>query len=365
MPETPPGRDRPHLGYRPALDGFRAVAIVLVLLHHTGAFLVPGMPRWLSTGGFLGVDLFFVLSGFLITTLLLERRGRESHPIWRFYGRRALRLFPAVAVVLLVVVVYSAIAGHQVGRLPETALFTVGYAMNWAAIAGVEVSSYISQLWSLSVEEQFYLVWPLLLFGGLRLLGSTTRVAAGAVLLAAAIAVWRGALWEDGFNWLELYLRTDTHADGLFLGAAMALLPWEGVIARVSPRTATIVGAVALGLILLASELVERTSAFLYLGGFTLIALLTLVVIAALLRGGRLTDVFSGAAIVYVGKLSYSLYLWHFPVFTVLAEHSASWATGPRVVIGWALAFLAAWLSYRFVERPVLAYKRRLGAPAL
>jgi hypothetical protein len=166
------------LGYRPALDGLRAIAIGLVLLHHTSAFLVTSWSATVFPGGFLGVDLFLVLSGFLITTLLLERHRREPRPIATFYLRRAPRLLPAVIVLLLVVAVVTVLTAGDTGRLPATFLVVLilTYTTNWAELAGVHISPYVTHLWPLAIEEQFYLVWPLLLFGALRVVRRRTTL---------------------------------------------------------------------------------------------------------------------------------------------------------------------------------------------
>ncbi len=350
----------PRLGYRPALDGFRAVAIVLVLLHHTGAFLWPSAADWLLPSGFLGVDLFFVLSGFLITTLLLERRGRERRPILTFYARRILRLFPALLVLLAVMLVYSLLADQDVGVLGQTSLVVVTYTMNWAEVAGVHLSHYLTHLWSLAVEEQFYLVWPLVLYGGLRLVGTRERMVWVALGLAFIVGVWRAVEWHDHIAALYLYQRTDTRADGLLIGAALALAPWRRIADHVRGRTASVVGGLCLAAIFAAGLTLSFTDRLYYVGGFTLIAVLATVTLASLLQDGPLPRVLAVTPLVWVGRLSYSLYLWHFPVFRVTAEHTTAWATAPRIALGWVLAFAAAAASYHLVERPALKLKGRL-----
>jgi peptidoglycan/LPS O-acetylase OafA/YrhL len=351
------------LGYRPTLDGFRALAVVLVLLHHSGVYLVPGL-RHFFDAGFLGVDLFFALSGFLITTLLLERRGHERHPIGTFYARRALRLLPAVVVLLVVVSLFAvATDAFDKSTIPMSDLAGLTYWINWAAIGHIHLLHYFGQLWSLSVEEQFYVVWPLLLYGGLRVLGTQRRVAALALAGAVLVVLWRARLWHEGLSWLEVYQRTDARADGLLLGAALALVPWRPVVERVRDTTATAVGLAALVAIVVLSIVTDRSSSFLYYGGFTVVAVLALTLICALLRDGRLAAVFATAPLVRVGRWSYSLYLWHFPVFFAVAERTQDWPGAPRLLLGWALAFAFAIGSYELVERPALRFKDRLGTP--
>ena len=272
------------LGYRPALDGVRAIAILMVLLVHTGAFLVPGADDHLLPGGALGVDLFFVLSGFLITTLLLERRG-EDHPIASFYLRRALRLLPAVVVLLVGMVVIALAEGEAARTVANTIAAVMTYTTNWALLAGVSIERHVTQLWSLAIEEQFYAVWPLLLLGALATGRTRAQLLWLTLGLAVASALWRAALWESGRGWEQLYLRTDARADSLLIGAALAQLPWRR-LAVVAPRRRSAAGAVALLALVAAAEAFKASSAVLYLGGYTVVAVLAAVLIAAVLPGG-------------------------------------------------------------------------------
>jgi peptidoglycan/LPS O-acetylase OafA/YrhL len=348
------------LGYRPALDGVRAVAILMVLLVHTGAFLVPGADDHVLPGGALGVDLFFVLSGFLITTLLLERRS-EHRPLASFYLRRALRLLPAVAVLLVGTAVIALAEGEPARSVANTFAAVLTYTTNWALLAGVSIERHLTHLWSLAIEEQFYAVWPLVLLGALATASSRTQLLWLTVGLALASALWRAALWESGHSWERLYLRTDARADALLIGAALAQLPWRRV-AAVSTRWRSLAGGVALVALLAAAETLKASSAVLYLGGYTVVAILAAVLIAAVLPGGGVLAATLGASTaIVIGRLSYSLYLWHFPLFIVVGEHTGAWPTTLRVVVGWALTFAVAAASYRLVERPALALKDRVG----
>jgi peptidoglycan/LPS O-acetylase OafA/YrhL len=358
--------DRPgtRLGYRPALDGIRAVAIVLVLLHHTGAFLVP---RWQSSffpGGFLGVDVFLVLSGFLITTLLLERRERERRPIATFYLRRVLRLFPALIALLVANLLYALVTGHGVGDALRSVVVVGVYMTNWAALAGISISPYVTHLWSLAIEEQFYLVWPPILYGALRLGQSRWRLVWLAGGIALLSAVWRLALYQSGDPWLRVYIRTDARADALAIGCLLALLPWAALWQRLPAAVRALAGPVSLAVIVAAAAGVQPYAPVLYRGGFTVIAVFAAVLIASALGSeGWLNRVLASRPAVIVGRLSYSLYLWHFGIFQIVAAHTASWPSLPRVALAWALSFLFAGASYRFVELPALRLKRHLGRP--
>ena len=358
------------LGYRPALDGVRAVAIALVFFHHTAYHLIPGWRDELFPAGFLGVDLFLALSGFLITTLLLERHGRESHPIARFWARRGLRLMPAALVLLTVNFIFAALFDKDVADSLRSFAAVLTQSTNWAETNGVGISAAIVHFWSLAIEGQFYLVWPLVLFGALRLGASRGQLLAGVLTAAVLAAAWRARLWDTGHGWLEIYLRTDARADSLLFGVALALLPYDRVVTRIGPRARSLLGAASLVGIVLAAQLVDPSTELLYLGGFTVVALLSTVLVAVALQPSALTVLLTAPAVIYLGRISYSLYLWHLPVFDVVAQHTKSWPAAARIPVGWAIALGAAAASYHFVERPALRLKSRLGrrgarAPAL
>jgi peptidoglycan/LPS O-acetylase OafA/YrhL len=345
------------LGHRPSLDGLRGVAILAVLgLHAQLPFF---------HGGFVGVDVFFVLSGFLITVLLLEEwRGRGTIGLGRFYLRRALRLLPA-----LLVLVGAAIAWELVVR-PADPLITGAtvaavllYVANWAAAFGAELGAF-APTWSLALEEQFYLVWPLALLWLLRRRVSPRGVIALLVVGIVAVAVNRACLFTWGHDVRALYVRSDTRADTLLFGALAGVLVAWGLLPR-SPaflrglRVAATVGALVL--LLLATHLGMRR-AFYYYGGFDLVAACAAVVVVALVMAPPrwLHAVLSLRPLVGIGRLSYALYLWHWPVFWVLQERFDATAAQVR----WpalAVSFACATLSYYLVERPALRRKARLA----
>jgi len=352
------------LGHRPGLDGLRAIAIGLVLLHHTAAIVVPSWAEWFFPGGFLGVDLFFVLSGFLITTLLLERWDRaEAHPLRRFYARRALRLLPAVGALLVANVIVATITADDVRKAFGSFLVVLSYTTNWALLYGFgDVSRYLTHLWSLAIEEQFYVVWPLLLLAGLRTRQSRGRIALICAIVAVAAAIWRSALYDSGEAWLKIYIRTDARADALLVGVVLALLRADGVIARIPRPVRSVVGLVALTGFIVAAYRVHGHSESLYRGGFSAVALLAAAVMAIELAGPWiLRPVLGSGPFVLVGQLSYSLYLWHFIVFWIVAEHVAPAWPVLRVALAWTVTAVAAFACYRFVELPALRVKDRIG----
>ena len=228
---APPTTASP-LGHRPALDGVRAVAVALVVLGHVDDILLPG-GRDPLPGGFLGVDLFFVLSGFLITRLLLdERTGTGRVALGGFYQRRAARLLPAVALLLVGHALWVSFADVGVTRAMEIdSVLVVGlYVSNWAHQLHRDLAFGLGHLWSLSVEEQFYLVWPFLIWATRRRPGWLWAV----IGLGVGVAIGtRHQLWNDGVNWLLIYIRTDTRMDALLVGCALGIAHHRGWLDRV------------------------------------------------------------------------------------------------------------------------------------
>lgn len=355
-----------HLGYRPALDGLRAVAVVAVMLYHGGV-------SW-TAGGFLGVDIFFVLSGFLITSLLVKewrRTGRIG--VVGFWLRRARRLLPAVLLVLLAVAVYAFVAPQPQSRLVGDSLSTLGYVSNWwfmlsgqSYFAQFVEPSTLRHTWSLAIEEQFYILFPLLLvalLGRFRLRMTTVR----AVLLAGAIgsAVLMAALHDPLSDPSRAYYGTDTRAQGLLLGAALALspsllAPAKPLYGRIAGRVVRLpsrgfLGVLALGGLLAMVVAARELAPWMYRGGFFLAAALSAVVIASVTAAPRsaLGRLLSWQPMVAVGVLSYGLYLWHWPVFVAL-NHERTGLEGPvLLVVRFAVTGALAYLSFTLVEEPI------------
>jgi peptidoglycan/LPS O-acetylase OafA/YrhL len=343
------------LGYRPALDGVRGVSIVGVMAFHSG--LVPG--------GWLGVDVFFTLSGFLITTLLVhESETTGDIELRRFYWRRFLRLVPALTILA------ATCAATTIFTLPEASrakamLFVLAvmfYVGNWASITGAP-QGLLGHTWSLSIEEQFYLLWP----PGVRLL--YRRIPARLIFLgllatAAASIAYRCVAAQSGAEprlGRYLYLGTLTHADAILIGCAAVF--WQGIRSfSCGGVTARIGGIVGLLFIVVALMTVPLDYYFSYWTPTTAIAVATALVIVDVLRSGswigRLLEL---PPCVWVGKRSYGLYLWHFPVFVALSGLSGAhlrYDSG-RVLSGWVATFVIAALSYRYIEAPLLRLKSR------
>ncbi len=359
---APEGSDpRPRSRRLPGLDGLRALAIAAVLLFHLDATWLPG--------GFLGVDVFFVVSGFLITTLLLRERAATGRIDLRgFWTRRARRLLPALVVLVPSSVLLARLTeGDLLVGVERQVLGAATFTSNWLEIAaGTDyfestAPQLFMNLWSLAVEEQFYLLWPLAL---LALLALTTRpeVRAAIALSAAGASAVLMALRLDPDSPTRVYFGTDTHLVGLMLGAALAFAwaaphrawtttaTWERHRRTVAGVALLVLGA----LITTASE----TSAWTFRGGIALATLATTALVLVVVeRPGRLRAVLELPAVRWVGARSYGIYLWHWPVVLVVAQDmpEARGSTAYVLTRLWALVvtLAVADLSYRFVELPV------------
>jgi peptidoglycan/LPS O-acetylase OafA/YrhL len=352
------------LGRQPALDGLRGIAIVAVVLHH---WHVPGF-----IGGYLGVDLFFVLSGFLITALLLQELGESGRVDLRnFYVRRTLRLLPALVVLLVIFGGYMLLrSSPEVWRARRDAIVSVlFYFANWRwALAPTEhdVLGPLLHTWSLSVEEQFYLFWPPLLLG-LMALGAGRRVVLGTLaVLILACGAWRIALLQRGVTDVRLFAGTDTRIDSLLVGCALAVL-LSGSAPLVDAERTTRAHVSGLGALVVLGFLiavVPMHSRWLYLGGQLLVAMLGAGLIYGALRGsGPLVAGLSWMPLRWFGTLSYSLYLWHYPLIAFgrqLGVMRENHPTPLRVLVPLGIAtLLCAWGSFQLVERPFLRMRGR------
>jgi peptidoglycan/LPS O-acetylase OafA/YrhL/CubicO group peptidase (beta-lactamase class C family) len=351
-------RSDARLLYIPGLDGLRAISVIAVLLYHAQ------LPVW---GGFGGVETFFVISGFLITALLLaEWRDHDSIDLVRFWQRRARRLLPPLFVMLAGTLGLAFLVG---GSEPRKVLHdlpaAIGYVMNWHLIWSGQ--SYfepmarpplLQHVWSLAVEEQFYLVWPVVFVAGMRFLR-----ARGFLLVTLALAVGSAvlmALWyRPGLDPSRIYYGTDTRAAGVLFGAVLAFVWTPGrAPLPANPRLGWLAdgaGLMALAGLVVCFGWMSDLHPLLYRGGFALIAALTGVTIGALLHpSARVVPALLGAApLRWIGLRSYGLYLWHWPVFMVTrpfldVPFDGAW----WLVVRLAIVGVLVELSYRWVELP-------------
>jgi peptidoglycan/LPS O-acetylase OafA/YrhL len=354
------------LGHLAGLDGLRAIAVIAVVVYHAGFGWLPG--------GFLGVEVFFVISGYLITALLLaEHAARGRIDLRTFWMRRARRLLPALGFLLLASLAFAVVVlPHEVARLRADALAASLYVANWHQIVAeqsyfetVGRPSLFLHLWSLGIEEQFYLLWPVIL-GVLLLAGRRVALAltlAGAVLSSA----WMAILFAPDLDPSRVYYGTDTRLVGLLLGAALAFV-WIPRGARAGRHwadrhwadrragrlldVAALGGLAALGAFFVAADAVEP---FLYQGGFALLALITIVVIAATVHPmGRVGPLLDRQPMRWIGTRSYSLYLWHWPIFMVTRPGlDVPLDPVPALGLRLLLTIVLAEVSYRLVETPI------------
>jgi peptidoglycan/LPS O-acetylase OafA/YrhL len=345
-------RERP--SRLPGVDGIRALAVSAVVLYHLDSGWLPG--------GYLGVDVFFVVSGYLITRLLVtEQRGTGRTSLQHFWTRRARRILPPLFPMLLVTVVGTALIDRSMLHNLRTEVFgALTYTSNWVQIAQhdsyfakFDAPSALQHLWSLAVEEQFYLVWPLLvvalLWWGRRRLALVAGL--GAVASAAAMA----AMYEPGSDPSQIYYSTMTHSAGLLVGAVLAIA-WP---AKNAPRTPgkikasavlSVIGLVGIGI---GFCLFDECGAAPYRGGIFTVSVASALLIVGAGHGqtavGRLL---SRPLVVWLGARSYGLYLWHWPVL-VLGDRFFGHRGPVAILFAVAVSLLLAAASYRWIEQPV------------
>lgn len=365
---SPAPRPRLGLPHLPAIDGLRGLAVIGVLLFHDGRL----------RGGYLGVDLFFVLSGYLITSLLLAEWAETGTLSLRdFWIRRARRLFPALLALLPAVALYAVTLAEprELGRIRADGLATLAYVANWHTLAAGQsywdlfsAPSPLAHTWSLSIEEQFYVVWPLLVLLVLRLArGSTRALLVVALCLALASALAMTALYVPESP-SRAYEGTDTRGAGILVGAGLACaLRARGLCC--SHRAMwflDLAGMVALIALGLAWGLVAWSSPFLYRGGLWLTEAAVVVLIACAAHGtptrgalpstarsSLIARALSFPPLVQVGLISYGLYLWHWPIFVVLTPHRLGAANFVATLARFAATVAVSLVSYRFLEQPI------------
>ena len=367
---------RPRLAYAPGLDGIRALSILGIMANHLGL-------AW-ANGGFISVNVFFVLSGYLISSLLLkEWQSSGTIRLRSFWARRARRLLPALFVLLVGIALYAWLLAPLDTRssLRGDGLATLFYVANWHQIftgqsyfAQTATPSPLLHTWTLAIEEQFYLLWPLIVLGLLKLRRSIRALAILSFIGAVGSALEMAILYHAGTDPSRLYYGTDTRAQDLLIGATLAFVLGNREPARRSSRrsVAGVIGA--LGIIGFAFEWSRLTfsSGFPYRGGYFLADSLTAVVIFGVVQAptSLLARVLGMRPLAYIGKISYALYLWHWPLIVVL-DHARTGLTGiDLLVVRVAASFFAAVVSSQLVEMPIrrgafTSWRAWVGAPVV
>ncbi len=351
-----------------ALDGLRGLAVAAVLLYHSQFDF--------ARGGYLGVSLFFTLSGFLITSLLLTQvRERHRVRLASFWARRARRLLPAAALALAGVLLYGATVANadQLRDLRVDVLSTLGYVANWRFYFSGQsyarlfsAPSPVLHFWSLAIEEQFYLIFPLLVAVVMWVARGRRRVF-GVVLFAGVVAsvLASRALYRTSGS-SRVYYGTDTRAAELLIGALLAVIV-AGRVAPIRPAStrartlATVAGVGALGVMVWWWATVEQGAPWLYRGGLALHACCAATVIAAARVDGPLARCLSWRPLAGLGLISYGVYLFHWPVFLWISADRTGLAPIPLLALRLLITLTIAIASFVIVERPILQGRRLRG----
>jgi len=350
------------LPYMPGLDGLRALAVVAVIAYHSEIESVPG--------GFLGVEIFFVISGYLITALLLEEFNlNRAINLRQFWVRRARRLLPALFLYIGGSVAFAYSMAEDVVPTKGEVLSTLGYVYNWFGIFQeisytdvFERKNFFHHLWSLAVEEQFYLLWPLLLLCLQRYINRKVTISFLVLgIVSSAFLMW--TMYQPFEDPLRVYYGTDTRASGLLIGALLAYIwrPWNVEKSKLFPKGKDVlfpVGLVAIGVLVWANmhyTLLMPDADQLFRGGFLITSIVTAIVIACVVTpNSNLNSILGLAPFVWVGKRSYGLYLWHWPVFQLTRERVDVDINGWELfAVRMFVTLVFVEISYQCIERPI------------
>lgn len=353
-------RDRKPINprYMPGLDGVRAVAVIAIIIYHLN-------PQWLS-GGFLGVDTFFVISGYLITSLLLtEYHNTGKIELMSFWLRRVKRLIPAVLFLVMGVIVLSLIfMPTEIQKVRADTIAAIFYVSNWWYI--MQNVDYFEQfavqplkhLWSLAIEEQFYLVFPIVLLSLLSFIRRLKSIRIIFLILLVISMIAMMVLYVPNENVARVYFGTDTRIQTLLMGVLLALVwPPFQLKAKVNRQMRTMIdtaGVVGLAILFICFKFVSETNSILYYGGFFLISTVTLLVIASSVHpSGYFAKFLGNKVFTFIGSRSYSLYLWHYPIIVLIHHQFVQGQIPPLVyVVEILLMVLMAEFSYKFIEQP-------------
>ena len=337
------------LGYAPSLDGLRGLMTIGVIVAHVRYPLVPG--------SILYMDMFFVMSGYFITSLLV--RDMERHGAIRygeFYRRRFARILPPFAVMLAIYLLYRLFFFPKFSDAVIDASLAFAYVANWWRAFGWPGVAYTGHTWSLSIEEQFYLLWPITLMALSRMLGVSWRLIGAIVALALAIWIWRIYLTSTGAPFWRLYNGTDTRADAFVAGCALAVFFKLVPLGRL-PRFERFLPKLAWPLLVFCLFttffFVEFQNPIYYYVGIALCGIVpgALMLIVLLRSSGTILHyIFERPEPVFLGRIFYGMYLWHFPILMIMKDQFNA-PNLVRFLIGFPLTVLMATLSYAYVER--------------
>ena len=350
------------------LQALRGIAVLLVVASHLQSVgsADPNFAKltpfpWVNQAfsrGFLGVDLFFVLSGFLITSLLFrESENSVRTKLKSFYYRRALRILPALYALLIVSLVVAIWEEFPLMFQWNSTWSALLFITNWTIQPLLlQTQSDLGHLWSLAVEEQFYIVWPLVFFTLRRWRIHWSLITSAMAVLVLVIALYRNALWNSEVSWLFIYTKTETRSDAILIGCMFAFIFRYMSISQKLLKT---LGYISVVLVVIVAYLLgDVQKGFLYQGGFSLIAFLAGVVVLAVVLvpsfGGPLVN---SRVLIWWGQRSYGIYLWHLLIFRVFSRHEFFGSTHLRIVIAVGFSLVVAEVSWRLIERPFIRMK--------
>jgi len=360
------GRAIPRLGYVPAMDGLRGTMLLVIIAVH--ALFIVRPDGSLLPGGFIALDVFLVQSGFLITALLLSERGRTGEISFRnFYLRRACRLLPAVTVMLAFHAAYWISQGKPIGvevrAIAAIGLYVSNIFLSFPGFLGVTMPNEFGHMWSLSMEEQFYILWPLALALILRVHDRRRRSVPTALWVGiVAVAVIRIVVFRTQ-GYPAAYELLWAHADGILMGCALAFLWRDGRLPR---RGIVPLAWLSLAAMAWFALFFPRFDTWPYYWGFTLQGILSAILVAAVMgQDWSLNRFFASRPMAALGKTSYAAYLWHLPLIQITHDEMADSPSAVVIMVALALTAAATTLSWYLVEQPFLRLKaRRFGSQA-
>jgi peptidoglycan/LPS O-acetylase OafA/YrhL len=351
------------LGQVDGFNGMRGIAVLIVVVSHMEVIL-PIPTLLVIPGGTVSLDSFFVLSGFLITTLLLREQARYGRiGKLAFYRRRALRLLPALLVVVLATSLFASITNTWAKTEVDSILSVSFYYSNYYVAASpnalcANLAPGFQHMWSLSFEEQFYLVWPWITIALLTIRVRLRTVVIVLLALIAIVAIHRGLSYDGTGSWCSLFHRTDTRADSILWGALLAHIWIRG---KEPKRGVRVAAWLAAGFLLICLPFADLTGPFLYRGGLVAIDAACAVLLLAILDGrwaGR--RLFELKPFVALGVVSYGFYLWHLPVFYGVRYFDPHWNDVVRVVVALSVTLLLTIASWFLLEQPLMNWKVKL-----